>query len=218
MLKPQDLLVRNVNMKKLTRAEQKALRPAQILDAAFEEFIEHGYTAARVEDIAARIGVTKGTVYVYFPTKEVLFSAMARHIAVPFEDVLADARELTGSCAERLRSLILLFYERVTEDRRTRELLRFAISEGVRFPQLVDDHYAELVVPILVTGQALIDEGVRQGEFRDGPAAVARVIIAPALALIVEALIHDGRLDLETPRYIQAHLDLVLHGLAATRS
>lgn len=205
-------------MKKLTRAEQKALRPAQILDAAFEEFVEQGYTAARVEDIAARIGVTKGTVYLYFPTKEVLFSAMARHIAVPFEDFLADAKELNGSCAERLRSLILLFYERVMEDRRTRELLRFAISEGVRFPQLIDDHYAELIEPILVTGQALIDEGVRQGEFREGPAATARVMLAPALALIVEALIHNGRRDLETARYIEGHLDLVLHSLAAAHS
>ncbi|RJT30914.1 TetR/AcrR family transcriptional regulator [Mesorhizobium waimense] len=205
-------------MNKLTRAEQKALRPAQILDAAFEEFIEQGYTAARVEDIAARVGVTKGTVYVYFPTKEILFSAMARHIAVPFEDVLADAKDLTGSYAERLRSLILLFYEHVMGDRRTRELLRFAISEGVRFPQLIDAHHVELIEPILAMTQALIDEGVRQGEFRDGSAAVARVILAPALSLIVETLMHDGRLDLETPRYIEAHLDLVMHGLAAANS
>ncbi|MFD2055063.1 MULTISPECIES: TetR/AcrR family transcriptional regulator [Mesorhizobium] len=205
-------------MNKLTRAEQKALRPAQILDAAFEEFIEQGYTAARVEDIAARVGVTKGTVYVYFPTKEILFSAMARHIALPFEDVLADAKDLTGSYAERLRSLILLFYEHVMGDRRTRELLRFAISEGVRFPQLINAHHVELIEPILAMTQALIDEGVRQGEFRDGPAAVARVILAPALSLIVETLMHDGRLDLETPRYIEAHLDLVMHGLAAARA
>ena len=60
-------------MKRLTRAEQKALRPTQILEAAFQEFVEHGFTAARVEDIAERVGVTKGTVYVYFPTKEELF-------------------------------------------------------------------------------------------------------------------------------------------------
>ena len=56
--------------KKLTRAQQKALRPLQILDAAFEEFVKQGYSATRLEDVAERVGVTKGTIYVYFETKE----------------------------------------------------------------------------------------------------------------------------------------------------
>ncbi|MGO8506770.1 TetR/AcrR family transcriptional regulator, partial [Rhizobium leguminosarum] len=62
--------------KKLKRAEQKSMRPIQILDAAFEEFVRCGFTGKRVEDIADRVGVTKGTVYVYFETKEKLFEAM----------------------------------------------------------------------------------------------------------------------------------------------
>ncbi|WP_245294931.1 TetR/AcrR family transcriptional regulator [Pararhizobium antarcticum] len=203
-------------MKKLTRAQQKALRPIQILDAAFEEFIEKGFSAARVEDIASRIGVTKGTIYVYFPTKEEIFSAMVRHIAVPFEAV--HTNELNGSCSEQLRSLLLLCYEHILGDRRTRELLRFAISEGIRFPELIDTHYQELVEPILERTQAIIDEGVRIGEFRSGTAPFARVIIAPFVAMMVDVLILGDNRDLGVPLYIQSHLDFVMHGLAVSET
>lgn len=203
-----------MTMKKLTRAEQKALRPGQILDAAFEEFIEKGFSAARVEDIAQRIGVTKGTIYVYFPTKEEIFSAMVRHIAVPFEAVQARSRQLSGSSSEQLRSLLLLCYEHIMGDRRARELLRFAVSEGRRFPQLIDAHYHEVVEPILDSTQKLIDAGVRSGEFRSGPAAFARVVVGPFLAMMVEKLILGDHRNLEVPLYIEAHLDLVVHGLS----
>lgn len=201
--------------KKLTRAEQKALRPLQILDAAFEEFVEHGFAATRVEDIAERIGVTKGTVYMYFPTKEELFSAMIRHISVSFEVVLTEADDLTGTCIERLKSLIRLFYERVVNDRKTRETLRFVVSEGAQFPQVIDAHYSELIEPIFARTQALIDEGVRLGEFRRAPAARASVVVGPVLSMTVETLIFENRRDFDLPGYIEAHLDLVINGLGA---
>lgn len=206
------------NSGKLTRAEQKALRPIQILDAAFEEFVERGFTATRVEDIADRIGVTKGTIYVYFPTKEELFSAMIRHISVPFEVVLAEAKHLSGTCTERLRALIQLFYERVLENRKTREMLRFVVSEGSRFPEITDTHFRELIEPIFSRTQALLDEGVRLGEFRRAPAARANIIVAPVLSMAVETLIFGDRRDLDLSGYIEAHLDIVINGLAVSKS
>lgn len=106
---PQTVKQRDIQMTnevKITRAEQKARRPKQILDAAFEEFVERGYVATRVEDIAERVGVTKGTIYVYFETKEELFSAMINHISTPFEDILTSGRKLEGNCENRLRTLI----------------------------------------------------------------------------------------------------------------
>ena len=207
-----------VKIKKLTRAEQKALRPTQILDAAFEQFVEQGYSAARVEDIAERVGVTKGTVYVYFPTKEELFAAMIHHISVPFEDMLGDIQKFEGSCAERLRAVILLAYARMSEDRRIRELLRFVVSEGTRFPDVIDAHVGEFIDPLMEYTQKIVDDGVAAGEFEAGPKAMARVIIAPAIAMITEVLIHDDRIDFEIPQYIEAHLDLVLSGLGVSRN
>ncbi|MCX5515077.1 TetR/AcrR family transcriptional regulator [Kaistia algarum] len=205
------------NANKLTRAEQKALRPIQILDAAFEEFVANGFTATRVEDIAERIGVTKGTIYVYFPTKEELFSAMADYISKPLEDLLRDSLTLEGTCAARLKSLLFLFYERVSDDRHTRELIRLVISEGSRFPQVVEAHHDKLVGPLFALTQSLLDEGIERGEFRNAPAALAPVVVAPVIAMMVETLIFGGRRDVDLPSYIRAHLDLVMNGVAIVR-
>jgi AcrR family transcriptional regulator len=203
-----------VNDRKLNRAEQKALRPIQILDAAFEEFIANGFATARVEDIAERIGVTKGTIYVYFPTKENLFAAMIAHVATPLEELLHNAGDLKGSCADRLEALLLLFYEKILKSRHTRELIRFVISEGARFPHIVKKHHEELIDPLFMRVQALLDEGIEAGEFRNGPAALAPVIFAPVIARIMETLIRGDTPHVELDAYIRAHLDLVINGLA----
>lgn len=203
---------------KLTRAEQKALRPIQILDAAFEEFVTHGFAATRIEDIAERIGVTKGTIYVYFPTKEELFAATIDHISLPLENLLRDSGGLKGTCVERLQSLLLLFYEKVSNDRPSRELIRIVIAEGSRFPQVIQAHHDELIEPLFMLTQSLLDEGVATGEFRNAPAALAPIIVAPIIARMIEMLIFGHRSDDDLPSYIKAHLDLVMNGLAVVRS
>lgn len=207
-----------VNDRKLNRAEQKALRPIQILDAAFEEFIANGFATTRVEDIAERIGVTKGTIYVYFPTKENLFAAMIAHVATPLEELLHGAGDLKGSYSERLEALLLLFYEKVLKNRHTRELVRFVISEGSRFPHIIETHHDELIDPLFRRTQALLDEGIAAGEFRDGPAALAPVIFAPVVARMMETLIREDHPHGDLDAYVRAHLDLVMHGLAVKGS
>jgi len=200
--------------RKLTRAEQKALRPLQILDAAYDSFVANGFTATRLEDIADRIGITKGTIYVYFSTKEDLFSAMIRHISVPLEDLLREAGELQGTHAERLRSFLLLAYEKVVQDKRARELLRFVISEGTRFRALIDAHFAEVIEPLLMRTQLILDEGIIAGEFRKSPAANADIIVAPILSLMMDFLIHDEGRRADVQSYAEAHLDLVFNSIS----
>ena len=201
--------------KKLTRAEQKARRPAEILDAAFEEFVESGYVATRVEDIASRVGVTKGTVYVYFETKEQLFEAMIRHISVPLEGLLLSGNDLKGSATERLQKMIELIYDLIIRDRRLRELMRFIIAEGSRFPQIVDRHHETFIDPLDWQMQSVIDDGVRLGEFRSAPAAFGDAIVAPAITFLFFKLLFDERRPLDKDTYLKAHIDLVLHGLLA---
>ncbi|MBB3391556.1 AcrR family transcriptional regulator [Rhizobium sp. BK275] len=201
--------------KKLTRAEQKARRPVEILDAAFEEFVERGYVATRVEDIASRVGVTKGTVYVYFETKEQLFEAMIGHISEPLEGLLASGSELKGTATERLQKRIELIYDLVTRDRRLRELMRFIIAEGSRFPQIVDRHHQAFIDPLNWQMQSLIDDGVRLGEFRSAPAAFSEAVVAPAITFLFFKLLFDERRPLDRDAYLKAHIDLVLHGLLA---
>ena len=202
----------------LSRKEQKALRPFQILHAAFEEFVANGFTATRVEDIADRVGVTKRTIYVYFPTKEHLFSEMIAHISGPLVTLLAQTGALSGTCAERLKAFLLLAYEKVTEDRKSRELLRFVIAEGARFPHVIDAHHAELIEPLRAHTQHLLDEGVRTGEFRDAASAQADIVVAPILTLMMDMLIFDARRDMDVKAHIGAHLDMVFNGISATSS
>ena len=201
------------DLKKLTRAEQKARRPVQILDAAFEEFVERGYVATRVEDIAERIGVTKGTVYVYFETKEQLFEAMIRHISGPLENLLVRANDLKGTATERLQGTIELIYDLIINDRQLQELMRFVIAEGSRFPQIVDRHHDIFIDPLERQMQSLIDDGVKLGEFRQAPAAFGDAVVAPAIAFLFFKLLFDERRTLDRATYLKAHIDLVMHGL-----
>lgn len=201
------------NAQKLTRAEQKALRPTQILDAAFEEFVKTGFTATRVEDIAERVGVTKGTIYVYFDTKERLFEAMIEHISVPFEEILATLQTLEGGCGERLLGFLGILYDHLVEDRKARELLRFVIAEGPKFPELIDRHHHEFIAPIILRIQAILDEGVAKREFRKRPSEFADIVVAPIMAMLMFRMIFDDRRPMDKNAFLRAHVDLILHGL-----
>ncbi|MDF0662311.1 TetR/AcrR family transcriptional regulator [Rhizobium redzepovicii] len=203
--------------KKLTRAEQKALRPVQILHAAFEEFVKCGFSGTRVEDIADRVGVTKGTIYVYFETKEKLFEAMIIHFSVPFQELLAIADRLSGSATDRLTSILGLFYDQIPEDRTTRELTRLVISEGQRFPDLIDRHHDQFIAPIIAKIDALILEGVASGEFRPIPVEFSDIVVAPILTTTVLRLIFDDR-RVPTPNkeaFLRTYFDLLFNGLLA---
>ncbi|MBX5129952.1 TetR/AcrR family transcriptional regulator [Rhizobium lentis] len=205
--------------KKLTRAEQKALRPIQILDAAFEEFVRNGFTGARVDDIADRVGVTKGTVYVYFETKEKLFEAMISHFSVPFQELLAITASLSGSAADRLMSMLGLLYDQIAEDRTTRELTRLVISEGQRFPDLIDRHHDQFIAPVIAKIDGLILEGVESGEFREIPVEFSDIVVAPILTTTVLRLIFDDR-RVPTPdreAFLRTYFDLLFNGLLVER-
>ncbi|MBZ5762616.1 TetR/AcrR family transcriptional regulator [Rhizobium sp. VS19-DR104.2] len=201
------------NEVKITRAEQKARRPKQILDAAFEEFVERGYVATRVEDIAERVGVTKGTIYVYFETKEELFSATINHISTPFEDILTSGRKLEGNCENRLRTLIEILYDNFLGSRRMRELLRFVIAEGTRFPHVIDENHRRFIEPLISFAQSIIDEGQRNGEFKTGPASTAEVVMSPIMLAMVFRLIFDDRRAFDRETSLAAHFDMIFNGL-----
>lgn len=202
---------------KLTRAEQKALRPAQILEAAFDEFVRHGFSAARVEDIAEHVGVTKGTVYVYFATKEQLFEAMIEHISAPFVAFADKLTQLEGRPAAKLIALVDLMFDHMAEDRRSRELLRFVISEGLRFPDLIDRHHNQFIGPVIAKIDSVLKEGVASGEFREPPAQFPELIAAPVLTSTVLQLIFDERRGPDRLALRKATASYLLHGLMTER-
>lgn len=205
---------------KKTRARRKAERPSEILDAAFEEFVKNGYGATRLEDVAARAGVTKGTIYFYFETKERVFEEMVRHTSLRFFRDLNDyASKLQGSYTSRLHDLTVMVYGQIADNRESRETLRFLIAEGTRFPDLVDRHYDEFVKPMIDQFQKIIQGGIAAGEFRASPAtAFTEIVLSPALLLSLWALMFGSRKTIDIAAFTTASIDLFMQGLSTAKS
>ena len=197
------------------RERRKAQRPGEILEAAFDAFAERGFAATRMEDVAARAGVTKGAIYCYFETKERLFEEMVGHYS---QETLADAganlAAAQGSCAERLKAFIVYMYARCAQDRRGREMIRFMVSDGKGFPNLVGRHYRDFFAPAMRMVSELLVAGAANGEFRPEIAANgAEIVVAPSVFLSLMRLIFDESLEIDEDAYIAAHIDLLLNGL-----
>ncbi|KJF67568.1 TetR/AcrR family transcriptional regulator [Rhizobium nepotum] len=200
---------------KLSRAEQKIQRPLEILDAAFEEFTKRGFTATRVEDIAGRVGVTKGTVYVYFETKEALFEAMIEHVSVPFQEAFRAYARTSDDPVEELRLLLEFLFDAFVDNRRMRELFRFVVAEGAKFPDLIDRHHDALMAPVLERIHTILEEGVAKKRFRANPPELAKVVMSPMIGTLVFRLIFNDRRSLDRQAVLKIHLELILRGLQA---
>ena len=159
---------------------RKEARPGEILAAALDSFVEHGYESSRLEDIARRSGCTKGTVFLYYENKAELFKAVIREVMLPLlresESVI---EQHTGSCRDLLERLLRLRWQSTAASRLS-GLAKLLFAETEKYPELARFYHDE----IHAKGQALLrrvlDLGVERGEFRPmNSASVARVAIAP---------------------------------------
>jgi AcrR family transcriptional regulator len=198
-----------------TRARRKAERPNEILEAAFEEFALHGYAATRLEDVATRAGVTKGTIYVYFESKERVFEALVRERGKVARERMAPFFEERGDpTIDSIRADLDFLFRACTGDQREQELLRLLISEATRFPALVDEHFETVFDPILEKLKERLQRAAKIGTIR--AAAVIEypeLLMSPALAMHVCRLLFAERWPLDTERYIETSVDLLLNGL-----
>lgn len=206
-------------LNKMTRAQQKAQRPQEIMEAAFEEFSINGFAATRLDDIAKRLGISKGTIYLYFPTKEALFEAMAHHHSQPFKEVLAKVDSFKGNNADRLRQLLLFAFEKISNNKKIQQMLRLSLTEGTRLPEIVDRHYEEFVAPLAETIGKILAAGIAEGEFRQSCAAtMPEVIMSSIMHMMILNITAMGRRNLDKQALIDAHLDLTLHGLLVKKN
>ncbi len=200
---------------KLTRAEQKIQRPLQILDAAFEEFTKTGFAATRVEDIAERVGVTKGTVYVYFETKEALFEAMVRHASQPFQQAFNAYSQTSDDPVEALRLLLEFLFDALVDNKKMRELFRLILAEGAKFPDLIDQHHDTMMEPVFQRIKAILEDGVAKKRFRANPPELCKVVASPMVGTLVFRLIFNDRRSLDRQAVLNIHLELIMRGLLA---
>jgi AcrR family transcriptional regulator len=167
------------------RAEQALARRRAIVDAALEEFLEKGFAATRVEDIARRAGVAKGTIYLNFEDKEALFAAIVEQEIRPKVETA-----LTGPLPDET---LYSYAERVVVPRigelvrsRRAAIIRLLIGEAGRFPKLAE-HYFRLVVEPGLTGvRALVREAKKRGELNDDMLVkFPHLMVAPAIMSVI---------------------------------
>lgn len=199
---------------------RKESRPGEILAAALETFVERGYESARLEDIARRAGCTKGTIFLYYESKEELFKAVVRDVMLP---VIRDSEQAIeqhqGSSRELLETLLRYRWERATAQRLS-GLAKLLFAETERYPDLARFYYNEIHVQSQALIRRALDRGIERGEFRPlDTAAVARVAIAPIVFASIwrhsfGPVADQASVDPDT--FFKTTLEILFNGIAAS--
>ena len=196
---------------------RKEDRPDEITAAAFEAFAENGYAATRVEEVAKRAGISKGLMYLYFKTKEELFKAVVKSVVVRRVDALIENVETTELSSEAfIRGPLLDFMKRVPSSP-IAIVVRLLISEGQRYPDLVDYYYENVVAKGLAAISHFVERGVERGEFqRNAVAESPHLFLAPMMLSIVWRIVF-GKRKLDTDKLIETQIELLLTHLKSVR-
>lgn len=200
------------------RSRRKEARPGELLDAALDLFVEKGFAATRVEEVAARAGVSKGTLFLYFPSKLDLFKAVVRHnIAGRFDEWRTEMAEFDGSSCDLLRHCFTVWWQRIGATKAS-GITKLILSEAGNFPELAQFYRQE----VISVGQGLIrnilQRGMDSGEFRaiDIDYAIY-LVIAPMIFLMawrhsIGMCVPDA-LGLTPEAFIAVQVDNLLLGL-----
>ena len=172
--------------KRPARRSTAEARRQSILAAALTVFASHGFAAARLDDVAARAGVAKGTLYLYFRDKEALFEALVRSAVSPLlQHVRKVATAPEISPLQALETFFALFVKEVLGTER-KLLLRLIVAEGPRFPAIAEFYYREVVAHGLGIMRALAERAAREGVFAsDAVARFPQLIVAPLLMAVL---------------------------------
>ena len=189
---------------------RKEDRPQEITAAAFEVFAEKGYARARVQEVAARAGVSKGLLYLYFETKQALFKAVIRSVVMRRMDALLAAVEKSELSSEAFIRGPLVAFMKGLPGSPVAVVIRLLIAEGQRHPDLVDYYWDNVVSKGLQAMTELLERGVRNGEFRETAVTeLPQLIIAPAMVSLIWRILF-ARHELDTDRLIETQIDMLL--------
>ena len=202
------------------RERRKEARPGELLDAALDLFVEKGFAATRSEEVAARAGVSKGTLFLYFPSKEELFKAVVReNISGRFAEWNEEFDTFEGTAADMVRYCMKVWWERIGNTRAS-GITKLMMSEARNFPELAVFYQQEVIRPATQLIQRILQRGVDSGEFRPLDVELSTYsIVAPMLFLIMmkhslgACVPQDYPLDPE--RYLLTQAENVLFGLCA---
>ena len=192
------------------RAERAAERRGAIIEAAMDEFIARGFAATRLDDVAKRAGVAKGTIYLHFKDKESMFEELIRTAIVPMITRLWGTPPQPGaSVRDMVEGFAKTFIEEVATTRRG-DLVRLIVAEGPRFPAVADFYYREVVSRGLGGMRALIELGIARGEIKQkNLARFPQIMVAPALIAVIWQSLFSRHAPLDALEMFRVHLDLI---------
>lgn len=195
---------------------RKEARPEEILAAALDVFVERGFARARLEEVARRAGVTKGTIYLYFKSKETLFKAVVRGTIVP---VIAQgealAQSFTGSARDLVEQLVRKYWTLVGETRLA-GIPKLMMAEAATFPALTKFYYDEVVTRGHRLMAGVIERGIKSGEFRRVDVMIAaKLAMSPLMHATVVRLAFASCMPegFDVNHYLETHIDIYLHGI-----
>ena len=201
------------------RERRKQARPGELLDAALDLFVEKGFAATRSEEVAIRAGVSKGTLFLYFPSKEELFKAVVRENLVRHQTEGAEEiARFKGTSAELLEYLMLEWWRRYGATKAS-GISKLVMSEASNFPDLARFFQEEVVTPGHAMVRSVLQRGIDRGEFRAiNLELTVQSVLAPLLFLVTWK--HSmapccpvaQQIDPET--FIRHHTDLLVRGLS----
>jgi AcrR family transcriptional regulator len=194
---------------KPNRAERAAERRQAIIEAAMEEFIARGFAATRLDDIAKRAGVAKGTIYLHFKDKESMFEELIRTAIVPLVSRMHGPPPAGGTVRDAIEAFAKLFILEIASTRRA-DLVRLIVAEGPHFPVIADFYYREVVSRGLAGMRALIEAGIARGEIREkNLAKFPQLMVAPALVAVIWQSLFGKHAPLDALEMFRTHLDLI---------
>ena len=219
---PPEILI-NHNEAAPKRERRKEARPGELLDAALDLFVEKGFSAARVDEVAARAGVSKGTLFLYFQSKEDLFKAVVReNIAKKFPTWEEEFLTFEGSSADMLRYALVSWWERIGKTRAS-GITKLVMSEAQNFPEIAEFYQEEVIKPGNAMIRRILNRGVQSGEFRDIDLEQAvHIIVAPMIFLMMwkhsmGACAASAKI-VDPEQFIHMQVDVLLHGMTAKKT
>jgi TetR/AcrR family transcriptional regulator len=203
------------------RERRKEARPGELLAAALELFVEKGFAATRAEEVAKRAGVSKGTLFLYFASKEELFKAVVReNISGRFSEWSGEIDGYQGSSADLLRYAVNTWWERVGSTQAA-GISKLMMSEAGNFPELAAFYQLEVIDPGVRLIQRVLQRGIDSGEFRPLDLHYgAYTVLGPMMFLAIASptvagCLSGGDMTLDPKAYLQFQLDNILFGLCA---
>ena len=192
------------------RAKRSAERRDAILAAALEEFSARGFAATRLDDVARRASVAKGTIYLHFADKETLFQELIRTELSPVVGALEQASNLDAPIRAFADQMIEVFAREVYGTHR-KDVIRLVLMEGQRFPTLAEFYYREVVSRVMEAIRGMLKRAHERGEIgSDALVRFPQLLAAPGLIAILWNGLFGSFEPLDVRQMMRAHFELVL--------